>query len=111
MRGRRPGRAVAAEEPLEGGGERRLDPRAALEAGEEQRRRLDGRERVAPRLVPEPAVARRAARPEHGAARLQDPGIAPPQGLRLAPAAVEEHDPLELGHGRVLVAERRTLAV
>src|SRR5579883_2202442 len=63
-----------------------------------------------PRLAAELAVERGRRRREDEAARLQEPGVAPPQRLRLAPASIEEDDAVERGERRRLVGERRAAA-
>src|SRR5581483_6239173 len=106
-----PRRAVALEETLEAPHHRPLDLRPPLEPAQEQRRGFDGGEGIAPWLAAELAVARVSARAQHDAPAFQHPRLAPPKRLRLAPAAVEEDDALDLRERRVLIARGLCLAV
>src|ERR1700730_6334211 len=92
----RPRLAIARQEALEARSERGLDLGLALEPRQQHGGRLDGREAVAARLAPQPAVARGALGPKHDTLAFEHPGIAPPQRLGLAPGAVEQDDALDL---------------
>src|SRR5262249_31880448 len=102
---------VALEEALEALGHRALDVRPSLEAAQEQRCGFDGRERVAPRLAAELAVARWASWTQHNARAFQHPRIAPPERLRLAPAAVGADDARDPRGRRILIARGPALAI
>src|SRR5262249_21321337 len=48
-------------------------------------------------LAPHASVDRRFARYEHQPVELEEPGVAPPESLRLRPGAVEHADSRETG--------------
>jgi len=50
-------------------------------------------------------------RRQHHAPRLEHPGVAPPQGLGLAPGAVEQHRPLDGRQRACLVEQGNALGV
>src|SRR5690606_27612452 len=62
---------------------------------ERGRDRLERRDELTPRLRAQAAVDRRLARLEVQSWKLGQPGVAPPQGLRLRPRSVERDDALE----------------
>src|SRR6185437_1867192 len=51
------------------------------------------------------AVERGRGRREYEAAQPQEPRVAPPQRLRLAPASIEQDNPLDPGERRLLVGD------
>ena len=69
------------------------------------------RERLGPRFAAQPAESRRVGRVQHEPLQLQQPWVAPPQRLRLAPGAVEQHDALEAAQHPVGVGQRIAVAV
>src|SRR6266568_4408453 len=99
----RPQIAIARQQALEARVQRGFDLGLAFEPRQQHGGRLDGREAVAARLAPQPAVTGRAPGPEHDALALEHPGIAPPQRLGLAPGAVEQDDALDLAQRLLLV--------
>ena len=75
-----------------------------------QRRRFQRRQGFAARLAAQPPEPCRAQRVQDEPVQFQQPRIAPPQGLRLAPGAVEEHNAVEMFQHRVWLGDRLPVA-
>src|SRR5258707_11325215 len=99
------------EHPLEARGQLFLDIGPALQPAQQHPGSLDGRQSVAAGLATQLAAARRPPRAEHHATAFEHPRIAPPQGLGLAPGAVQQHDALDVAHQGILISLELALAV
>src|SRR5215813_8951154 len=78
---------------------------------QQQRSGFYRRKRLGARLVAQFAKARSMPRVQDETTKFEEPRIAPPQGLGLAPAAVEQHDAFEAVQHRILVSCRRSSSV
>src|SRR5207302_1367402 len=103
---KRVGGSSFANQAIESIEERGFDFGATIEMLQQERGSLERRERFAARLAAYSAIARPMPRVEDEAPEPEEPRVAPPQGLGLAPAAVEQHDAFEAAQHRILVGCR-----